>query len=347
MSPSFRLLRAEARPASRRRRGTPPCRRRRASRAELAGDPLEALGGAGEVGAPQVARAGSRAVRGVRDADPLLEQGELLVPARRGETSAARHGAGARSRCAGSRSARGPRRTRDPGLMPTKTMRRSGARTSGTSLGVASGSAMSCALSHVFPHGGSEAPFANGRRRAVTRMSQLRAGSRAGRYAASAAASAASSSAIRSSVRRLDARLEVPPQILARDGELVPGRRGSILTEGHRRIPAAVQADIALRLRQRTQPPHVAQATTPPGRSRASETMGPWQRRSCGMRSSLTAAGGLTDENGVGLDVPAGVVARALLLAALLRCSLKSLRLPRRTRRSRCRARLPPAAGPS
>ncbi len=40
----------------------------------------------------------------------------------------------------------------------------------------------------------------------------------------------------------------------------------------------------------------------------------------------LTAAGELTDENGVVLDVPAGWSPEHLLLAALVRCSLKSLR---------------------
>ena len=40
----------------------------------------------------------------------------------------------------------------------------------------------------------------------------------------------------------------------------------------------------------------------------------------------LTADGGLTDENGIGLDVPTGWSPEHLLLAALLRCSLKSLR---------------------
>jgi uncharacterized OsmC-like protein len=40
----------------------------------------------------------------------------------------------------------------------------------------------------------------------------------------------------------------------------------------------------------------------------------------------LTARGGLTDENGVGLEVPAGWTPEHLLLAALLRCSAKSLR---------------------
>ncbi len=40
----------------------------------------------------------------------------------------------------------------------------------------------------------------------------------------------------------------------------------------------------------------------------------------------LTADGGLTDEKGVGLDVPAGWTPEHLLLAALLRCTVKSLR---------------------
>ena len=40
----------------------------------------------------------------------------------------------------------------------------------------------------------------------------------------------------------------------------------------------------------------------------------------------LTTGGGLTDENGVGLDVPADWTPEHLLLAALIRCSLKSLR---------------------
>ena len=40
----------------------------------------------------------------------------------------------------------------------------------------------------------------------------------------------------------------------------------------------------------------------------------------------LTTSGGLTDENGIGLDVPAVWTPEHLLLAALIRCSLKSLR---------------------
>jgi hypothetical protein len=48
-------------------------------RLQVAGDSLEALRGAREVAAPQVAGAGRRAVRGVRDADPLFEQRELLL----------------------------------------------------------------------------------------------------------------------------------------------------------------------------------------------------------------------------------------------------------------------------
>src|SRR5256714_10259385 len=47
-------------------------------RSELAGDPLEALGRARKVAAKQVTRAGCRPVGGVRHADSLLEQEELL-----------------------------------------------------------------------------------------------------------------------------------------------------------------------------------------------------------------------------------------------------------------------------
>jgi organic hydroperoxide reductase OsmC/OhrA len=39
----------------------------------------------------------------------------------------------------------------------------------------------------------------------------------------------------------------------------------------------------------------------------------------------LTTSGGLTDENGAGLEVPGGWTPEHLLLAALVRCSLKSL----------------------
>ena len=46
---------------------------------ELERDPLQTLGRAGEVGLTQVAGAGRRAVRGVRDADPEPEQLELLA----------------------------------------------------------------------------------------------------------------------------------------------------------------------------------------------------------------------------------------------------------------------------
>ena len=40
----------------------------------------------------------------------------------------------------------------------------------------------------------------------------------------------------------------------------------------------------------------------------------------------LTTSGGLTDENGIGLDVPAEWSPEHLLLAALIRCSLQRLR---------------------
>ena len=66
-----------ARAGRRTRRGRPPCRRTRSPAAAARAPPLEA--GRVEVAAPQVARAGRRPVRGVRDADAELEQGELLL----------------------------------------------------------------------------------------------------------------------------------------------------------------------------------------------------------------------------------------------------------------------------
>jgi hypothetical protein len=51
---------------------------REPARLQLAGDPLEALGAALEVAATEVARSRRRAIRGVRDADALFQQLELL-----------------------------------------------------------------------------------------------------------------------------------------------------------------------------------------------------------------------------------------------------------------------------
>ena len=126
----------------------------------------------------------------------------------------------------------------------------------------------------------------------------------------------------------LDALLEVAPQILARNGELVPRTPRLDLHEGHRRIPAAVEANVALGLRQRTQSPHVPQRTTAPGRSRTSETMRLVAVKAKELRYAvdLTTSGELTEEEGVVLDAPPAWSPEHLLLAALVLCSLKSLR---------------------
>lgn len=78
------------------------------------------------------------------------------------------------------------------------------------------------------------------------------------------------------------------------------------------------------------------QRTSPPGRSREplagarrrSETMGVMAVRAKELRFAvdLTSAGELTEENGVVLEVPEEWSPEHLLLAALIRCSLKSLR---------------------
>src|SRR5439155_26154624 len=47
-------------------------------RLELVRDPLESRGRAGEIGLPQIARAGRRAAGCIRDADSVVEELELL-----------------------------------------------------------------------------------------------------------------------------------------------------------------------------------------------------------------------------------------------------------------------------
>src|SRR5262245_16056075 len=171
-----------------------------------------------------------------------------------------------------------------PGFMPTKTTRRPGARTSGTSLGVGLGS-LGGGLGRVEVGDQLVCP-------------------------------------------RLDPGLEVTAQILARHRQVVARAPRLDLHEGHRRIPAAVEAYIAFCLRQRAQSPHVPQGTTRPGRRRASETMRfvALKAKKLGYAVELRADGELEEETGVVLETPAEWSPEHLLLAGLVRCSLKSLR---------------------
>ena len=193
----------------------------------------------GEVAAPQVTRAGCRPVGSVRHADSLLEQGELLLG--RVETGrqlsrveqAPEVVARVREVCArfGRHATRVDADEDDPEIRSEDVGHLAGRRVpSGHVPGV----------NHSFPQWGSEAPFANGRRRAVTAGWQLCAGwlprelRGLGR------------SLCRVELRHelvgpgLDARLEVAPQILTRHGQLVPRTSRLDLHQGHRRIPAAV-----------------------------------------------------------------------------------------------------------
>ena len=70
----------------------------------------------------------------------------------------------------------------------------------------------------------------NGRRRAVTAGWQLCAGSSPARLRGLGSGLGGVELDHELLGPRLDARLEVPPQILTRDGQLVRGRRGSIVT---------------------------------------------------------------------------------------------------------------------
>ena len=192
----------------------------------------------GEVGAAQIARAGSRAVRGVGDADSLVEQGELLgrlveagrqprrveeppeVVARVGEVRAG----------GGGHAPRVDAHEDDAEIRSEHIRHVARSR-------VFPGHVL--CVSHVFPHGGSEAPFGNGRRRTVTAGWQLRDGSRDGLRGFGGGLCGVE---LRHELvgPRLDARLEVPSQILARHGELVPWTSRLDLDQGHCRIPAAV-----------------------------------------------------------------------------------------------------------
>src|SRR5262249_11310371 len=183
----------------------------------------------GEVGAPQVARAGSRTVGGVRDPDPFPEQGELfgrLVEAR-GQTSRVEEAPEVVARIREVRAGGGGHAPRvdadeDDAEIASEDVGHVARRRLGfTDFGC---------VSHLFPHGGSEPPFVNGRGRGVTRRWQLRAERSARGYAASAAASAASSSAmsssVRASMRASNSRRRSSPDT----ADSYRGRRGSIFT---------------------------------------------------------------------------------------------------------------------
>ena len=207
-----------ARAARRTRRDTPPCRRRRATAAaararsaraarpsrrsrRAAGRPSRASCGRRRSSRRFPPRAGRTAPGGVVEAGRQLRRVEEPpeVVARVREVCA---------RCGG-HATRVDADEDDPEIRSEDVRHVARSRVpSGHVLGV----------SHSFPHGGSEAPFANGRRRAVTAGWQLRAGW------SPRGLRGLGRSLCRVELRHelvgpgLDARLELAPQILTRDG---------------------------------------------------------------------------------------------------------------------------------
>lgn len=125
---------------------------------------------------------------------------------------------------------------------------------------------------------------------------------------------------------RVDARLELAPQILAGDGQLVPRPARLELDEFHRRIPTAVAAGVALVLGERAQADDEPQRTSRSGRHVCDDGGVPVKPRELRFAVDLGVGGEFLDENGLRLDVPPEWTPEHLLLAALVRCSLASLR---------------------
>src|SRR5581483_10424912 len=139
-----------------------------------------------------------------------------------------------------------------PGLIPQKTTRKPGASTSGTALGVLSATDMSPRGAIRSPKGVRRPPLGTVRAEArrvcagfVSRGARALCGLDGVPLRLELLARA-----------RVDPRFEVTPQVLAGDGrgEARPARLE--LDDGDCRIPPAVAPRVALRLGQRSQPPH-------------------------------------------------------------------------------------------
>ncbi len=124
---------------------------------------------------------------------------------------------------------------------------------------------------------------------------------------------------------RVDACLEVAAQILAGDGQLVAWLARLDLDDLHRRLPAAVTADVALGLGERAQTDDEPQRTNRSGR-RLCDDGCMIKARELRFAVDLGPSVEFLEENAVRLDVPPEWTPEHLLLAALVRCSLASFR---------------------
>jgi organic hydroperoxide reductase OsmC/OhrA len=115
----------------------------------------------------------------------------------------------------------------------------------------------------------------------------------------------------------VDALLEAPPEIFTGDPGNGAGTTGLELHRDDRRIVVAVATGITLGFRQRAEAPHDLQRTSRPGRQNP--------HVSKELRYAIDLRDVLRTEDGTPLDVDPAWSPEHLLLAALLRCSLKSL----------------------
>jgi organic hydroperoxide reductase OsmC/OhrA len=115
--------------------------------------------------------------------------------------------------------------------------------------------------------------------------------------------------------------LEALPELFAGHARKVAGTTGLELDGLHRRIVIAVAPGVALGFRQLAEAPHEPKRMSRPGRhNRVVAAVRPKE-----LRYAVDLRDALRTEDGTPLEVDAAWTPEHLLLAALLRCSLKSL----------------------
>ena len=121
---------------------------------------------------------------------------------------------------------------------------------------------------------------------------------------------------------RVEPLLEIPAEILAGDGGREAGPAGLEAHDRHGRHRAPVAAGVALGFRQRPKPNHKLERTSRSGRQDAGVAAKAKEFR---YAIDLREGGALRTEDGTPLALDPAWSPEHLLLAALVRCSLKSL----------------------
>jgi hypothetical protein len=251
-------------------------------------DALETVDRSREVGAAQVAGPCGRALRGVRQADPLLQQlellGRLVEPG--GETGRVQQPPEIVARV-------GEVRMRGRGHAPRVDAAEDDPeiRAENVRYGAGSGRA-------------GEAGTASSGRHRKRRLSSVECFVDAG----------------------VDTVLEDLAQGLSRHGRRIPRAAGLELDDGDGRLPAAVAPRVALGLRQLPEPPHDLERRLGLGRHLCHHEGMPVVSKELRYAVSLSPEGRFQAEDGTDLDVADSWTAEHLMLAALIRCAIESLR---------------------